>query len=794
MSNDHIFISYTTADDDVVRRLRETLESHGIAVWVDSREMTGGDLLDAGVEKSIREARHCLIVVSIESLSSEWVQRELEIAQNEAGRRSDGYKIIPVLLPGVPEGLLKPFFPGNPTYIPIAAGPAGFTQALLRIFEALGLQLPGDGESAEALEAEPTQELLLSLTDPHIEEKDNIRRAVATAELSYHPVSGRAITSRRYRFKAPLGPIELEEVRWYIESYFRWPTGVFKERARKLETDLPRWGQDLFEAALGGSREPFEAWKRTLGSRRFSVQVDFDPPEGTPDEEAALIREAASDLLALPWEILRNDGAYLSQGANAVRVRRRLPNRKPAGAIQADLPIRVLLVSPRPEVDEDGRDVGYIDHRVSARALLEAAEALGEDLVQVDFLAPPTFAALQEALKRAREAGDPYEIVHFDGHGVYDRRVGLGALCFEDPRDKNKLGERLLKLVHAPDMAAELREYGVPLIYLEACQSAQSLQDPKSSVAAKLLEEGVGSVVAMTHSVLVETARRFAEPFYKALAEGRRVGDAMLAGQRELYNDTYRFKVMGAGELRLQDWFVPVLYQEKDDPQLFTVKMGEAARRVTKQKRKLRLGDLPDPPPHSFVGRSRMLLRLERLLAQADYAVIRGSGGMGKTALAVELARWLVRSSRFERAVFVSVEPQNVQDVKGVLNTIGNQLLPKYAASEYGDDLEAALQPVERTLRDHRVVVLLDNMESVLPDHEGNNPAGVADVTELLGAVPKAAGGLRAHANPLHEPGATAFALRQAQEHGRTGPAQPQRGGGAGGEGDGRARVGAAGE
>ena len=83
-----------------------------------------------------------------------------------------------------------------------------------------------------------------------------------------------------------------------------------------------------------------------------------------------------------------------------------------------------------------------------------------------------------------------------------------------------------------------------------------------------------------------------------------------------------------------------------------------------------------------------MLLHLERLLELENYAVIRGSGGMGKTALAVELVRWLVRSGRFERAAFVSVEPQNVQDVKGVLDVIGRQLLPKYTVAQYGDDLD----------------------------------------------------------------------------------------------------------
>ena len=42
---------------------------------------------------------------------------------------------------------------------------------------------------------------------------------------------------------------------------------------------------------------------------------------------------------------------------------------------------------------------------------------------------------------------------------------------------------------------------------------------------------------------------------------------------------------------------------------------------------------------------------------------------------------------------------QTLQEIQeGVLDAIGNQLLPRYAVAEYGDDLDAALQPVERAL------------------------------------------------------------------------------------------------
>lgn len=729
----HIFISHSTTDDAFVKQLREQLEQFGEQTWVDSRELSGGDDLDGRIEREIRSARHFIVVLSIDALSSGWVQREVRWALDEEQKRSDGYKVISILLPGVPLGLTRLLFPSERLHIVLGDGVTGLNDALPKIRAALGIELPNDWQDTATVTAEPVAELILEMTDPQIKEKDGKRRATAMAELRYVPADGsRDIRSRRYRITAPLGEIELGEIRWYIERYYAWPTGVFKDRAGKTEANLPIWGKALYDAALGAAsaREPLDEWRRQRDSRRFSVQVDFDAPEGTDEDEAKLMREAANDLLALPWEILHDGDGYLSQGANGARVRRRLPNRRHVESLEAKLPIRVLLLSPRPEVDKNGKPVGYLDHRSSAMPLVLATENLGT-LVKLDILEPPTFPALQAKLKAAKAAGDPYEIVHFDGHGVFDRRVGLGALCFEHPRDGAKLGKREMQLVYAGELAAELRDYGVPLMYLDACQTAQSQEDPQASVAAKLLEEGVASVVAMSHTVLVETARRFVEPFYKALADGKRVGDAMLAGQAALYGDPYRFKIMGAGALELHDWFVPVLYQDAADPQLFNVKQGEAAQRVAAERRALQYGKLPPTPTHSFVGRSRTLLHVERMLAQLPYVVLRGSGGMGKTATAVELARWLVRSGRFARAAFVSVEPQNVQDVRGVLDAIGRQLLPKYTVAQYGD-LAAALQPVARALQDFPTLILFDNMESVLPDHNGQNPAGVADVTELL--------------------------------------------------------------
>ena len=733
MNTDSIFISHASKDDEFVTELRLALEGQGLSVWVDSRNLRGGEKLAPEIDQAIEGARQVIVVLSPNTINSPWVRKEIQKAREvEQQRKGEGYRVIPLLLPGVEPTALALWFDEEPVGVPIQLKTGGLSEALPSILTSLGERLPTDHQPQQAVESKPVEELVLKLSDPEVKLDEGKRRGMAIATLVYHPANPavREVESKRFTFTAPLGPIEAEELRWYLESYFLWPTGVFKERAERIETQLPQWGKDLYEAALESksAQEALNAWKNAAddAERRFSVLVDSDLSEGASAEEQAAANEAASDLLSLPWELLHDGRGYLFQRGHAVRVRRRLPNRLEQPVAVTDLPIRILLVSPRPE-DEHTR---YIDHRIIALPLVDALADLG-GLVELTMLTPPTFPALQEALQQAKDAKHPFDVVHFDGHGVYDREHGLGALCFEDPKNANKLQKRARKSVDANEMAAVIRDHRIPLVLLNACQSAAQ-EDPTASVAAKLLEEGVTSVVAMSHSVLVETARRFVKAFYEELARGALVGQAMLAGQKALIGDTYRGKILGAGELHLHDWFVPVLYQEEQDPQLFKTLQPEVVQQLQAKGRRRSFGKLPDPPPHTFIGRSRALLALERLLHEQPYAVVRGQGGAGKTVLAVELARWLVRAGRYRRAAFVCME--HYTDIRAVLDSLGRQLLPegdKYSVAQF-PDLKEAFQPVQRALADYPTLIVLDNLESVLPDSTGQAPAAAAPYEELF--------------------------------------------------------------
>ena len=715
--NKTYFLSHSSGDDEVVRKLRSALGDLDTAIVIDSREFHGGNPLDSTIRRAIDRSAGVLVLVSPHAHGSSWLGKELKHAlavQNKRGEAA--FPVVPLLLDETRLGVLEALFGEEPIHVDIRS--AIPDAALHDILVALRLREATDAEPAPQPTAEAVEELVLELSEPSVvTHADGSRRARARARLVHVPAASdqREVHSARFVVEAPLGVIEADDLRWYLEDYAVWPSPLLAARALRVEAALEGWGRLLHDTALPTQAvvEVMKSWSAidaahaSRVARRFSIEVDAEPDMGATEETVLNMREAATLLLGLPWELLHDERNYLFQGNRPVRVRRRLPTKRPTPVPVLGTPIRVLLASPRPE-DEACL---YIDHRASAGPMVDAMEALAGQ-VELRLLAPPTLGALREELDRAHREGKPYHVLHFDGHGVYDRHAGLGALCFEHEEDSRRPdGMRRHANVLTADLGALLRDHGISLVSLDACQTAQA-ESANESVASALLNAGIGSVVAMSHSVLVETSRRFVEAFYRALSRGERVGSAMLAGQRELKDNAVRGRIFGHGEFRLQDWFVPVLYQDRDDPQLFRETTSRQTLEDWHARLKKRLGELPPPPAQGFVGRSRELLALERLLAIERYAVLRGQGGEGKTALATEFARWRVRARQVERAAFVSVESHG--HPSAVLDAIGRQLVGKHYSVAAHSSLDGAIEPVLRELREHSTLLVIDNLESVL--------------------------------------------------------------------------------
>jgi TIR domain len=216
MSDGPVFISHATSDDTFVSELRRTLEGLHIPVWVDSRNLRGGNALAPEIAQAIEQARQVIVVLSLQTINSRWVSREIRKAlQVQKRRQAEGYRVIPLLLPGVEPAALEHWFKKEPVAVPVRLTVAGLSEALPRILAALGERLPGDLQPVPSVAALPVEDLLLELRDPYIQTTDGKRRVAATATLAYQPTDPavRRVESRRFTFMAPLGPIEADELR-----------------------------------------------------------------------------------------------------------------------------------------------------------------------------------------------------------------------------------------------------------------------------------------------------------------------------------------------------------------------------------------------------------------------------------------------------------------------------------------------------------------------------------------------------------------------------------------------------
>ena len=78
-----IFLSHNRNDKPFVRKLGHRLAVAGVKVWVDEAEMRLGDSLIEKIQAAIKESDFVGAVLSPDSVTSTWVQRELNMALND---------------------------------------------------------------------------------------------------------------------------------------------------------------------------------------------------------------------------------------------------------------------------------------------------------------------------------------------------------------------------------------------------------------------------------------------------------------------------------------------------------------------------------------------------------------------------------------------------------------------------------------------------------------------------------------------------------------------------------------
>ena len=78
-----VFLSHSSKDKFFARKLAEGLTNRGVTVWIDEAELRIGDSLIDKISGAIQESDYVAAVLSHNSVSSNWVQKELQLAMTK---------------------------------------------------------------------------------------------------------------------------------------------------------------------------------------------------------------------------------------------------------------------------------------------------------------------------------------------------------------------------------------------------------------------------------------------------------------------------------------------------------------------------------------------------------------------------------------------------------------------------------------------------------------------------------------------------------------------------------------
>ncbi|MEJ2661673.1 MAG: CHAT domain-containing protein, partial [Desulfobacteraceae bacterium] len=537
-------------------------------------------------------------------------------------------------------------------------------------------------------------------------------------------------STRPLAFKAPLTAEDLSDIRWYLEVYgTQYTTDMDDARARRIAGQLAPWGAALFDAVFQDSHAQRLFWSfyDHLGDDPGLITIDTCEPA----------------VLSLPWELLCRQGRHLVHEYPHISIRRRLTGAGGTGrrfTPASKDTLHLLFAVSRP------KDAGFIDPRADALAVMDALDQNAPGRVAVEFLRPATLDNLTLRLRcqgPEHRGKPPVDILHFDGHGVFDPHGTLIRKAVQsDPAAASRDTDTALKpdtgylvfendkgneaLVTSETLGNMLTNQKVSLVVLSACQSAavgaESLEEADddqgkakaiNGVAARLVESGLPCVIAMSHTVLVETTRRLFGSFYARLGDHLAVGAALDEARQHLYAHPERGERRRGQQdlvtLRLQDWFLPALYQSGADVPLLTRQApGQPVKMSAAPETGEGDGKLPAPPQSGFFGRTLELWKIERnFIAGTRRITVTGFGGQGKTVLAAEAGRWLVRTGMFEKCCFVGFAAyQGIDPVS-------------FCTSALSVTLEQNLidgKAAEQALAATPTLIILDNIESLQDD------------------------------------------------------------------------------
>jgi hypothetical protein len=459
-------------------------------------------------------------------------------------------------------------------------------------------------------------------------------------------------------------------------------TFVIKPSIKRL-ADYPH----LLEQALQLSQD-YHTHRVTLNNlKTIGLALwQFLNQDTTLTAQAIVIECQDNTLFSLPWECLYHPlQGFLGKHIDYTLSRRVRVNNKSVPPPMG--PLNILLWTALPE--KMTRRGVRLDIEIEQQAVFTALKPFIRS-GWVHFYAPNDgrFTQFMKLL-----SSQTWTIVILNGHGILKKEEEAAAafFMFEDEAGDGEL-------VSAQTLAKVFKGTSIQCVVVAACQSAQLLATP-TNLVMPIVQAGVPHVIGMREPLIDRAGSVFVQTLCVALAERKRIDVAVQEARRAmtqlLANDEiWRDIALGHchSDPSVGQWCLPMLFSHDPTQALLKGDFFPQPRNLTPVGSKIAL-------PNVFIGRRRELRILGEGLRTGTIQrlFIYGAGGLGKTALAGQLAITLAQQG-YQVLVY------QVGGKKAFIPTLGKVLELPYIN---------CLEKLLKKLREGHWLLWLDNLERI---------------------------------------------------------------------------------
>lgn len=254
-----IFLSHNRKDKPFARKLVEPLVRHGIRVWIDDAEIKYGDSLIRKIHEGIQGVEYLGVILSPQSVKSNWVQQELEAALTMS-ISGQNMKVIPILY----EDCDVPIFLQNLVYADFR-NPNVFELNMERLIYSI---IPSD--TVSIIESIVKKSLAIEVLDEVFAEESPAKRRIVEI-IKNHAIRNWVLTNDNNPSTNDLISIQFEKIvndRAYVRTEEYWYLKWFDRNIQDYIYKYNNTNEQIYILSKVGNA--YDNWK---------IETNFYPTE-----------------------------------------------------------------------------------------------------------------------------------------------------------------------------------------------------------------------------------------------------------------------------------------------------------------------------------------------------------------------------------------------------------------------------------------------------------------------------------------------------------------------------------